>query len=298
MIANATGCSSIYGGNLPTTPWAVEPRGPRPGLGQLALRGQRRVRPRHAARRRPAGASTPATCSGGWRRPWATSWPTALLDAEQIDRGRASASSGSGWRASSERLAALDGGPTPGELLERGRRAGAAERLDRRRRRLGLRHRLRRPGPRPGLGRNVNILVLDTEVYSNTGGQASKATPRGAVAKFAAGGKATAKKDLGLMAMTTATSTSPRWPWAPTTLQTLKAFQRGRGLPRPVADHRLQPLHRPRHRHGHGDGPAEGGRRQSATGRSTATTRAWPARASTRSTSTAASRPSPSRSSP
>jgi pyruvate-ferredoxin/flavodoxin oxidoreductase len=51
-------------------------------------------------------------------------------------------------------------------------------------------------------GRNVNVLVLDTEVYSNTGGQASKATPRGAVAKFASGGKATAKKDLALMAMT------------------------------------------------------------------------------------------------
>jgi pyruvate-ferredoxin/flavodoxin oxidoreductase len=51
-------------------------------------------------------------------------------------------------------------------------------------------------------GRNVNILVLDTEVYSNTGGQMSKATPRGAVAKFAAGGKPAAKKDLGLIAMT------------------------------------------------------------------------------------------------
>jgi len=50
-------------------------------------------------------------------------------------------------------------------------------------------------------GRNVNVLVLDTEVYSNTGGQASKATPRAAVAKFAAGGKPSPKKDLGLMAM-------------------------------------------------------------------------------------------------
>jgi len=51
-------------------------------------------------------------------------------------------------------------------------------------------------------GRNVNILVLDTEVYSNTGGQMSKATPRGATARFAAAGKPSAKKDLGLMAMT------------------------------------------------------------------------------------------------
>src|SRR5947207_4906846 len=51
-------------------------------------------------------------------------------------------------------------------------------------------------------GQNVNILVLDTEVYSNTGGQMSKATPRAAVAKFAAAGKTSAKKDLGLIAMT------------------------------------------------------------------------------------------------
>jgi pyruvate-ferredoxin/flavodoxin oxidoreductase len=51
-------------------------------------------------------------------------------------------------------------------------------------------------------GANVNLLVMDTEVYSNTGGQCSKSTPRGAVAKFAAGGKPTAKKDLGLIAMT------------------------------------------------------------------------------------------------
>jgi pyruvate-ferredoxin/flavodoxin oxidoreductase len=50
-------------------------------------------------------------------------------------------------------------------------------------------------------GRDINILVLDTEVYSNTGGQASKATPRAAIAKFAAGGKTTAKKDLGQIAM-------------------------------------------------------------------------------------------------
>ena len=50
-------------------------------------------------------------------------------------------------------------------------------------------------------GEDVNVLVLDTEVYSNTGGQMSKATPRGAVAKFAAGGKPTAKKDLGLLPM-------------------------------------------------------------------------------------------------
>ena len=65
---------------------------------------------------------------------------------------------------------------------------------------MGLRHRVRWLDHVLGSGRDVNILVLDTEVYSNTGGQASKATPRGAVAKFAAGGKRTAKKDLGVEA--------------------------------------------------------------------------------------------------
>ena len=73
-------------------------------------------------------------------------------------------------------------------------------------------------------GRNVNILVLDTEVYSNTGGQASKSTPRGAVAKFAAGGKHTAKKDLGMIAMATATSTSRRSRSAPTTRRRCRRF--------------------------------------------------------------------------
>jgi len=70
------------------------------------------------------------------------------------------------------------------------------KRVDRRRRRLGLRYRLWGAGPRPLHGRDVNILVLDTEVYSNTGGQQSKATPLGAAAKFASGGKAIPKKDL------------------------------------------------------------------------------------------------------
>ncbi len=55
-------------------------------------------------------------------------------------------------------------------------------------------------GPRLASGRNVNVLVLDTEVYSNTGGQSSKSTPRAAVAKFAANGKDLPKKDLGMIA--------------------------------------------------------------------------------------------------
>ncbi|MDT8325469.1 MAG: thiamine pyrophosphate-dependent enzyme, partial [Bacteroidota bacterium] len=73
-------------------------------------------------------------------------------------------------------------------------------------------------------GKNVNVLVMDTEVYSNTGGQMSKATPIGAVAKFAAGGKAIAKKDLGLMAMSYGTVYVAQVAMGANDAQTLKAF--------------------------------------------------------------------------
>ena len=73
-------------------------------------------------------------------------------------------------------------------------------------------------------GRNVNILVLDTEVYSNTGGQMSKSTPRGVVAKFAAGGKATGKKDLGLIAMTYGNVYVAQIAMGANDLQTVKAI--------------------------------------------------------------------------
>jgi len=73
-------------------------------------------------------------------------------------------------------------------------------------------------------GRNVNVLVLDTEVYSNTGGQMSKATPRGAVAKFAAGGKPRPKKDLGMMAISYGNVYVAEVAMGSSDMQTLKAF--------------------------------------------------------------------------
>ena len=73
-------------------------------------------------------------------------------------------------------------------------------------------------------GRNVNVLVMDTEVYSNTGGQMSKSTPRGAVAKFAAGGKRRAKKDLGMMAVTYGNVYVARVAMGANDMQTVKAF--------------------------------------------------------------------------
>ena len=97
---------------------------------------------------------------------------------------------------------------------------------------------------------DVNILVLDTEVYSNTGGQSSKSTPTGSIAKFAAAGKRTKKKDLGMMAMSygyvyvacVAMGANPD--------SAAQGHDRGRSLSRPVSDHRLRALHQPRHQHG------------------------------------------------
>jgi pyruvate-ferredoxin/flavodoxin oxidoreductase len=82
-------------------------------------------------------------------------------------------------------------------------------------------------------GRKVNVLVLDTEVYSNTGGQMSKATPRGAVAKFAAGGKPGAKKDLGLLAMVPGSVYVARVAMGANDAQTLKAFREAEAFPGP-----------------------------------------------------------------
>ncbi len=82
-------------------------------------------------------------------------------------------------------------------------------------------------------GRNVNILVLDTEVYSNTGGQMSKSTPRGAVAKFAAAGKPAAKKDLAMMAMTYGSVYVARIAMGASDTQTVKAFLEAEAFPGP-----------------------------------------------------------------
>ncbi len=202
IIANATGCSSIYGGNLPTTPWAKDRNGRGPawanslfednaefGLGlRLGVERLQAEASRLVAELRPVLGDELADSlldpSGG------SPGDEAVVEAQ---RGRV------------EQLR---------EVLERPGVAGpAARRLEALADNLvekvvwivggdgwaydigfsGLDHVL-------ASGRNVNLLVLDTEVYSNTGGQSSKATPRGATAKFSTSGKATAKKDLGAVA--------------------------------------------------------------------------------------------------
>ena len=174
---------------------------PWPGLGQLAVRGQRRVRSRHAARARLADRARTRRSSSASRRRSATSWPAACSTRPRRPR-RTSTSSASGSARLREALERVEGDARPdarhllalaGDLVRQGVWIIGGD---------GWAYDIGFGGLDQVLssGRNVNILVLDTEVYSNTGGQSSKATPRGAVAKFAAAGKGTAKKDLGAIA--------------------------------------------------------------------------------------------------
>ncbi|MHC4413796.1 MAG: pyruvate:ferredoxin (flavodoxin) oxidoreductase [Planctomycetota bacterium] len=197
LVANATGCSSIYGGNLPTTPWSCNKEGRGPawsnslfednaefGLG-LRLGLDRKLAYAQALVRRLASAVGEDLAE-------------PILNAEQLGE-EALHEQRVRIRSLKERLGTLEG-PEARELLS------VADQLARRSVWIvggdgwaydigfgGLDHVL-------ASGRDVNILVLDTEVYSNTGGQASKSTPRAAVAKFAAQGKPVPKKDLGMLA--------------------------------------------------------------------------------------------------
>ena len=200
IVANATGCSSIYGANLPTTPWTVNAAGRGPawnnslfednaefGLGmRLALDAQTDHARRLLERLTPElGAETVDGILGAAQ----DSEADIVLQRERVGHLR-------------DALARIDG---PGASDARHLITLAADLV-----RQGVwiiggdgwAYDIGFGGVDQVLssGRNVNILVLDTEVYSNTGGQASKATPRGAVAKFAAAGKGTAKKDLGAIA--------------------------------------------------------------------------------------------------
>ncbi len=198
LVANATGCSSIYGGNLPTTPWASDSNGRGPawanslfednaefGLGyRLAVDKQEEV---------AKGILTMLAPQIG------DDLVTALLNSDQ--------STEEGIAAQRERVVILKNKLEVLDSFEAKRLFTIADYLVKKSIWIiggdgwaydigygGLDHVL-------AIGKNVNVLVLDTEVYSNTGGQSSKSTPLGAVAKFASDGKPTYKKDLGMMAM-------------------------------------------------------------------------------------------------
>ena len=204
-----------------------------------------------------------ASCSRASLRRSATSWPTGILEAGRT-RKRRSSSSASAWSASARRLARVTGPSRSdarhllalaGDLVRKGVWIIGGD---------GWAYDIGFGGVDQVLssGRNVNILVLDTEVYSNTGGQASKATPRGAVAKFAAAGKGTRQE--GPRRHRACLRQRLRRPGVhgrerPPDHQ---GAARGRCVARPLAGHRLQHLHRPRHRHEQVDEPPEGRRQE------------------------------------
>jgi pyruvate-ferredoxin/flavodoxin oxidoreductase len=199
IVANATGCTSIYGGNLPTTPWAVNADGRGPawsnslfednaefGMGfRIAIDKQKEFASELVKKLAPTIGDQLAQ---------------AILTADQKDEA--------GIYDQRERVAALKEMLQKIDSAEARQLLALADMLVKKSVWImggdgwaydigfgGLDHVL-------ASRRNVNVLVLDTEVYSNTGGQMSKSTPRGAVAKFAASGKPVAKKDLGRIAMT------------------------------------------------------------------------------------------------
>jgi len=221
IVANATGCSSIYGGNLPTTPWTKNSEGRGPawsnslfednaefGLGFRLTIDKHEVQAKELLRKLSSKIDTELL--------------EAIVDADQHDEPAIF--------EQRERVEQLKG------LLEKIQSDDAehlltlADYLVKKSVWIiggdgwaydigygGLDHVL-------ASGKNVNILVLDTQVYSNTGGQQSKATPTGAVAKFAAGGKRQLPKDLAMMAVAYGDVYVARVAMGASDTQTLKAF--------------------------------------------------------------------------
>ncbi len=229
VVANATGCSSIYGANLPTTPWTQNSDGRGPswsnslfednaefGFGMRVALDQRIEAATFALRKH--------------REVVGVELADSILFAEQIDEEQINLQ-----RARivnlQERLAALLGEIAEGDVkVELENLLNMAEVFVKKSVWIiggdgwaydigygGLDHVL-------ASGRNVNVLVLDTEVYSNTGGQMSKATPRAAVAKFAAAGKPMPKKDLGMLAMSYGNIYVARVAMGANDAQTIRAF--------------------------------------------------------------------------
>jgi pyruvate-ferredoxin/flavodoxin oxidoreductase len=197
VIANATGCSSIYGGNLPTSPYTTDASGRGPAWSNslfednaefgLGLRlGADSAADRARALLDRFAPQLPADLVAAFAAPCSTGDDAAIAARrDAVDRLRVVLADVDGGSELSDCADAL----VPRSVWLVGGDGWAYD--------IGfggLDHVL-------ASGRDVNVLVLDTEVYSNTGGQQSKATPLGAVAKFASAGKETSKKDLGLLAM-------------------------------------------------------------------------------------------------
>jgi pyruvate-ferredoxin/flavodoxin oxidoreductase len=221
IVANATGCSSIYGGNLPTTPWSQNADGRGPAWANSLFEdnaefglGMRLTVDKHTEMAQELVRALASTVG--------EALVTAILDARQDDEA--------GIFEQRLRVAQLKEKLATVNTPEAKNLLSLADNLVKRSIWIiggdgwaydigfgGLDHVL-------ASGRNVNILVLDTEVYSNTGGQMSKSTPRSAVAKFAAGGKPLAKKDLGKIAMSYGSVYVAQVAMGHSDLQTIRAF--------------------------------------------------------------------------
>ena len=228
VVANATGCSSIYGGNLPTTPWSKNAEGRGPawsnslfednaefGLGMRVAIDQQR----HYA----------AELLMALRDDVGPELADAILGADQQDEAAI--------YEQRSRVASLKQRLQTVKKEDAQRLVGVADTLVKRSVWIvggdgwgydigygGLDHVL-------AAGRDVNILLLDTEVYSNTGGQTSKATPRGAIAKFSAAGKSTPKKDLARLAMDYEQVYVAQVAYGAKDTQTLRAFLEAESYP-------------------------------------------------------------------
>jgi len=222
VIANATGCSSIYGGNLPTTPYTFNNEGRGPawsnslfednaefGLGMRLTTDKQNTFAKELVKRLSTSLGSQLT--------------EELLSADQSDEAGIQAQRASVLQLKKKLSEIKD--PASKQLLS------IADMLVRKSIWIvggdgwaydigygGLDHVL-------ASGYNVNVLVLDTGVYSNTGGQSSKATPRGAVAKFAANGKGLPRKDLGMIAMTYGYIYTAQVAMGASDIQTLRAFR-------------------------------------------------------------------------
>ncbi|GJM40116.1 MAG: pyruvate-flavodoxin oxidoreductase [Ardenticatenaceae bacterium] len=232
VIANATGCSSIYGGNLPTTPWSQNEDGRGPawsnslfednaefGMGMRVALDQRLEAATNTLRE--------------MREVLGSVLVDSILYADQMNDADIDAQRNR-VEDLKERIKNLLSGKESGVGNFQGCLANLLSMADILVKKSvwivggdgwaydigfgGLDHVL-------ASGRNVNVLVLDTEVYSNTGGQMSKATPRGAVAKFAAAGKPTPKKDLGLLAISYGNIYVARIAFGAKDAQTVRAIQ-------------------------------------------------------------------------
>jgi len=199
MIANATGCSSIYGGNLPTTPYTTRPDGRGPawsnslfedaaefGMG-MRMTVEKQTEYARELLTAATGKGVDATLAG-------RILANPLSSEEEIEAQRADVAELKKAISGKKELWATELANLSDGLLRKSVWIFGGDGWAYDIGFGGLDHVI-------ASGRNINILVLDTEVYSNTGGQASKATPIGAIAKFATAGKETGKKDLGMIAV-------------------------------------------------------------------------------------------------